>query len=646
MPEITRESGDLIVRFPVREPQALSVVRNLPVRSWSTRRNAWVVPLNVENWQALVAAGFELPGEAPTISAYTVGVHQKMWAVRVPATPNNVEACQRIPDGRQWRPDPVNAWVCKPTRANLEYLNRVFPTANWDEAAIAMGEPLLAVAEQSKVLAELKADAERAVPDVNDYRFSPEYPPFNHQKIAFARSRDAEAFALLMEQGTGKSRVIVDTACWLEQHGKIDAVLVICPNSVKSNWGEEVQKFSPPHVRHVVVEWQAGLSETDKDKLRQAAAEPGVLPWLVMNVEALSSGKGTAAAEAYLSRYRGLMVVDESTRIKTPSANRTRAALHLGQLAYYRRILTGTPVTKGPLDLYTQFKFLDPHILGFSSFYAFRNHYALMGGFQGKQVIGYANLEELQSKILPFSYRVTSDECQDLPDKIYQRLEVELSDEQRKLYKAMKDEMLVEFSGREVGATIVLSQMLRLQQIVGGFLPVFNEIGETVGFEAIPGKNPKLEAMLELIEDTDSKAVIWARFRPEIELISRRLRELYGDESVVEFHGGVNENDRTAARRSFQDPGSPVRFFVGQTQTGGIGINLTEACLMIYFSNDFSLEARLQSEKRVHRYGLSHAVTIVDLVAKKTLDRKVIATLRSNNEVAAKVNGDNLKEWI
>ena len=488
--------------------------------------------------------------------------------------------------------------------------------------------------------------------------------PFAHQLHAFETSRDRKAFALLCEQGTGKSKMVVDTACWLWQRGEIDGVLVICPNSVKTNWvTDEIPRHHSPDVPWVAAWWSANGRAVDRERWRvaQSIAPPAItLPWLVVNVESLSArGEAYDACERFLDSRRVLLVVDESSKIKN-RVKRTKAVIKLGQLAAYRRICSGTPVTQGPLDLFTQFRFLDSDILGFDTFTAYKNRYALFDTrFGFPKLIKYLNLDELQAKIAPHSYRVTRAECLDLPPKVYQKLEVDLAPAQRKAYNAMRDQMLVELGdGRSVSATIVLTKLLRLQQITGGFLPFVpppdvDEGMQRAGLalcaastEPLPGPNPKVEALLDFVEQVPGKVIVWARFRAELEAITHALVKEYGADAVVEFHGGVSDEGRTYARQRFQDAALRVRFFVAQTDVGGYGLTLTAAQSVVYYSNTFSLEARLQSEDRAMRIGQTGSVTYVDLIARDTLDNRVLQALRGKQDLASLVLAEPIREWI
>ena len=496
--------------------------------------------------------------------------------------------------------------------------------------------------------------------------------PFKHQEDVFLASRDKEYFALLMEQGTGKSKVTVDTAAWLYAQGKIDAMLVIAPNGVHSNWIiNEIPIHCPDYVMPQAALYRSQMSKDEEKKLCKVLdPENTGLRIVALNIEALVTQKGVNFVKNFLLGFRTLLVVDESSVIKSPKAQRTKNLLKLSIHAKYRRILTGTPVTQGPLDLYTQFAFLDQHILRTSSFYAFRNRYAILkemrtAGRSFMNVIGYTNLDELQTLIAPHSYRVTKSECLDLPEKLYSKRYVTLSDTQAKLYKALKKEVVAEFNGMVMSTPLALTKLLRLQQIVGGFfqpdVPMeFKEEVDANGNlqlvpvehaakppQAIDKVNPRVESLIELLEETNGKVIIWARFRAEIEAISTRIRSVFGNTTVVEYHGGIDNEQRSDAIRTFQDSESPARFFVGHVQAGGKGITLTAATTVIYYSNNFSLEDRLQSEDRCHRIGQKHNVTYIDMIAQGTLDEKVVETLRNKKSVADLITGDEpLENWV
>ncbi len=643
----------------------LSVVRSLPSRRWVSGDLVWHAPFITENHAHLVGAGFdpdEFGIDPPTVSGYYVGTHRTLFMIKTPFDMKSL--CQRIPEYSRWS-GALGAWTCKKTRRNVEYLMSMFKNLTWTSEALEFCASYLS-AEQRTDHQRTQKEEILAMDEVEvlDYKWGTQ--PYEHQAKAFKLSRDAENFALLMEQGTGKTKVAIDTTVWMLTQSRIDALLVVCPNGVKSVWPEEWEIHCPDYVEYAVTVYSATMKKADREALEAVLHyNSPVLDILVMNVEAFSTPKGVKVAEQFLRSRRVLWTLDESSRIKTPGAKRTKSILKLRHFAAYRRILSGTPITGGPLDYFTQMKFLDPDILGFGSYYAFRNHFCVMisgrgaGGQEYKEIVEYKNLDELIALVDPHSFRVERADCLDLPEKIYQKFVVELSSEQKRIYKQMKRDMIAELSSLEtVTAPMVLVQILRLQQITGGFIggvhktqedeeSVVDFVSQSESYiSAIEGSNPKLLALLEIADDVVGKVIVWSRFRPEIEVISAGLRKKYGADSVVEFHGGISIDERTKARLSFQDPESPIRFFVGNPQAGGLGITLTEAQTVIYYSNSFSLEQRLQSEDRVHRIGLKHIVTYIDLLADNTVDIKVLTALREKKTLASLVQGDQWREWV
>lgn len=642
---IVKHVGDELVLRPQTQEE-LRFVRNLPSRKFDGKTESWRVMLVHENWDLLAAQGYldGLSVARPNRSAYHVEVVRKKLAVYVPPTSENIFKCKSIPENKMWEPR-LEAWICKPSLRNFDYLKSTFPDLTWSSDALG----LYKLADDARVAAKVLRDKKEAIVaqdvEVHDYKFGT--TPFQHQMKAFLLGRDEPAFMLSMEQGTGKSKTFIDNACYLFLKNKIDAVLLICPNSVKSNWPDEVLLHTSPDVEHEIIVWETGVPKDFETRRKNAKAQ-GKLFWVIMNIEAFSSKKGADFALAFCSKNETIVCVDESSKIKTVSATRTKNVMKLRPITKYRRTMSGTPITQGPLDAFSQYAFLDPKILGFSSYFSYKNHFAVTGGFQNREIIGYNNLEELQDLIDPYSFRVLKADCLDLPEKIYQRLTVDMNPEQKRLYKQIQNEMLATFAGHEIEVINILAQMLRLAQVTGGFIAVPGDpdAGIEPHVEPIPGTNPKLVALLDTLENIVGKAIIWCRFRPEIDLIQEALRNEYGHDSVVEFHGGVSTDDRTRARREFQDASSPVRFFVGQVQTGGIGLTLTQAKTVFYYSNSFSLEDRLQSEDRAHRIGQDQHVTYIDLVAKGTIDVKTLSALRSKKNLANLITGDNWTQWI
>ena len=439
-----------------------------------------------------------------------------------------------------------------------------------------------------------------------NYKFKTK--PYDHQITALEKSWDKKEYAYFMEMGTGKSKVLVDNIAMLYDKGKINAALIIAPKGVYRNWfSGEIPNHLASHIDHKTVLWTATTSKT-KDKEYQQLFKVDIdLHILVMNVEAFSTKKGLEFATRFLNCHNTLMAIDESTTIKTPTAKRTKAILTLGLLAKYRRILTGSPVTKSPLDLYTQCGFLDSFLLGFDSYYAFRNRYATMldrnfGGRRVQIVGGYKKLGELSDKLKNFSYRVLKEDCLDLPPKTYIQREVELTDEQKQIYSTMKSAALASIKGKMATAPHVLTQMMRLHQITCGHLK--NDDGTTTDL-----KNSRTDELINLLDEVEGKVIIWANYIHDIEALVKTVSKEYGEETVVQYYGATSADDRAKAIKAFQDPNSKVKYFIGNPQTAGYGITLTEAGTVVYFSNGYDLEKRLQSEDRAHRIGQKKSVT-------------------------------------
>ena len=478
---------------------------------------------------------------------------------------------------------------------------------------------------------------------VKNYRFKTK--PYAHQITALEKSWDKEEYAYFMEMGTGKSKVLIDNIAILYDKGKINGVLIIAPKGVYKNWySSEIPTHLASHIQYKSVLWTALISKTKQEELNSLFTSDYNLHVLVMNVEAFSTKKGLQFALKFLNSHNTLMAVDESTTIKTPSAKRTKSILALSKYAKYRRILTGSPITKSPLDLYTQCGFLDEDLLGFSSYYAFRSRYAHMvernfGGRRVQIVKSYQRLDELSKLIEPFSYRVLKEDCLDLPEKIFIRREIELTDEQEKLYATMKQMALATLNGKLLTAPNVLTQLMRLHQITcGHFKSDDGKIQEL--------KNNRIEELMSILEETEGKAIIWANYIYDIERIVEAIKKQYGDDSVVQYYGAINTDERQKNIERFQNPLSTFRFFVGNPQTGGYGITLTAANTVIYYSNGYDLEKRLQSEDRAHRIGQKKSVTYIDLIAEGTVDEKIVKALRKKIDIASQIMGEELKSWI
>ena len=469
--------------------------------------------------------------------------------------------------------------------------------------------------------------------------------PYAHQLKALEMSWNKEVFAYFMEMGTGKSKVLLDNAAMLFDKGKIDSVLIVAPKGVYKNWFDsEIPEHLPEHINRNVVLWKSLVTRQQKLKCDSLFDRDFTkIQILLMNVEALSTKKGFDFARQFLNAKRVLFAVDESTTIKNPGAKRTKNILQLSKLSKCRRILTGSPVTKSPLDLYTQCFFLDPYLLDFTSYYAFRNRYAEMraanfGGRSIQIVSGYKNLAELAETLKSFSYRVLKDDCLDLPSKTYMKRVIQLTPEQKRVYQQMKSMALAELKGKMITTVNVITQLMRLQQITCGHFKADDGSMQDI-------KNNRIDELMDVLEELEGKAIIWAHWRHDIDMIVREIEKEYPG-SVVTYYGGTTVEDRQKAIKEIQNPESKIRFLVGTPQTAGYGITLTGASTMIYYSNGYDLEKRQQSEARIDRIGQEKPMTYIDILAEDTIDEKIVKSLRKKVNIATEIMGEELKAWI
>ena len=475
-----------------------------------------------------------------------------------------------------------------------------------------------------------------------NYKFKTK--PYAHQITALEKSWNKKVFAYFLEMGTGKTKVAIDNMAMLYDNGKINGALIIAPKGVYKNWySQEIPDHLATHIKPKTVLWQALINQKQQ-KLLDTLFEPGLdFHILVMNVEAFSTKKGVDFAARFLNSHNTFMVIDESTTIKNPGAKRTKNIVALGKYAKYRRIMTGSPVTKSPLDLYKQCEFLDEYLLDHSSYYTFRTRYAVMrkANFNGRSVeivVGYKNLGELSEKLKPFSYRVLKDDCLDLPKKTFMKRVITLSAEQEKVYKQMKQMALAQLNGKLLTTANALSQLMRLHQITCGHFKANDGSTQVL-------KNNRLNELSELLEEVEGKAIIWAHYQYDVQTILDAIKKEYGEEAVVDYYGKTPNEERQDNIQKFQsDP--RCRFLVGTPSTGGYGLTLTAASTMIYYSNGYDLEKRQQSEARIDRIGQEKPMTYIDIICEDTVDERIVKALRKKINIATEIMGEELKEWI
>ena len=475
-----------------------------------------------------------------------------------------------------------------------------------------------------------------------DYKFKTK--PYAHQLTALEKSWNKENFAYFMEMGTGKTKVLIDNLAMLYDKGKVDSALIIAPKGVVKTWYEqELPTHLPDHIENVSVLWQPNITKTQQEKLDSLFEIDSALHILIMNVEALSTEKGVKFANKFINSHKTLMAIDESTTIKTPTARRTKNIIKTGLNAKYKRIMTGSPITKNPLDLYTQCEFLDPWLLDFSSYYAFRNRYAEMKTMhvhgRSIQVIDkFQNLSELSDTVKQFSYRVLKEDCLDLPPKNFVTRHITLTPDQKRVYEQMKKAAMAVLNGKVTTTMTVLTQLMRLHQITCGYVTADDGSVQEID-------SNRIKELMSILEETEGKVIIWANYQMSVGDIIRNLTKTYGKDSYVHYYGLTPQEIRQENIVRFQtDPN--CRFIVGTPQTGGYGITLTQANTVIYYSNSYDLEKRLQSEDRAHRIGQKKNVTYIDLIAEDTVDEKIVDALKKKINIASQVMGEELKDWI
>ena len=530
--------------------------------------------------------------------------------------------------GRRWSKKD-RAWMVPLTLEVTDRLKEVFPKEQlWEAPDLTEFLAGLKRSHTEVVQAKEEPGSRPGLPA--DLVFASP-PPFEHQKTGLALCLWKRNFAIFAEQGTGKSRMMIDLLQYLRprflQLGQVG--LVVAPLSVTENWKIESKKFG----RDLDVVVLTGSSTQKEGQVKTAL--PGQI--LVVNYESAWRIEN-ALAELKI----GALICDESQRLKTRSTQQAKALVHLGKNAERKYILTGTPMPNGPLELFNQIRFLDSNIFG-SSFYGFRDRYAVMGGYKNYIVVGWKNMDELSNKLQGISYRVKKSECLDLPAKLYKEYRLDMSDEQRQVYDKMAKDLVAEIAGQKINVNIALAKIGKLRQITSGFAY------RPDGVAAELDKNPKLDQLMELlgpILKEGHKVVIWTLFRHEMEVISRMINNVFPEAGQVGISGeDSNPLHRQHAVNAFQTD-YRVKVFLGQQRAGGLGITLTAGDYCIYFSNDFSPEIRMQSEDRLHRIGQVNRVTYIDLIMRNSIDVTIWNLLKKKQELSKGILERKIQEVV
>ena len=509
-----------------------------------------------------------------------------------------------------------------------------------------------------------------------------------HQLEALRRMNGKPYYGLLMEQGTGKTWALLADAERMYSRGLIDGVFVVAPNGVHSNW---IKREIPAHMEGNIIArfWRSGPSKKHLQWVEQIFTprepnEPPPLRILAMSLDAVITKSGREFAERFLNATNSVFILDESSSIKNPTAVRTEVVMSMRKLARAARIADGTPITKAPVDLFQQMEFLYSGLLGTTSYRAFMAEYAelipmaeayeVIKKFNSGQAITpyerqvlnsvdygtrekmkrnprmqyaqiverdasgapkWRNLERLTALLEPHTFRVLKKHCLDLPEKIYKTITFELSSEQQKAYDKMQKEFRIEITEDSSDDIPVseLAALSKLQQITSGFV----KLPETGVVHYVSENNPRLKLLMDTIKFIDGKFIVWAKFHEELDAIKAAM-EAAGIETVS-YHGRIGQAEKEDAIERLQN--GTARCFLGHAQAGGIGLTLTAAETAIYFSCDFNLRLRLQSEDRCHRIGTKNNVVYIDLAAEDTIDEGIAANLQRKKRLAALVLGDD-----
>lgn len=478
------------------------------------------------------------------------------------------------------------------------------------------------------------------ITEINKYQHRHKLQPYDHQRQEFETTRDKKAWGLFWEMGTGKTKVILDTAVHLFNKCEIDGVIVIAPKGCYLNWINEIENHVQDDVPIKIASWSAVMNKQrqwDFDQIMQPQDDR--LDFLLVNTEAFSSERAFNEVMRFCKTHYAMVVIDESSAIKNPKAGRTKRIMKLREAVEYRRIMSGTPVSQGPLDMFTQSEFIGKSQLGFRTFTEYRSFYAILvniplgGGRSFPKIEGYRNLGKLEQDIKKFSSRVLKTDCLDLPPKIYETWNVEHTPAQARAYRELCNEAMTQLdNGEMITQTDALGVVLRLSQINSGFLK--NSEGEIV---RIPTNRP--QELLEVLSQLQGKALIWARFHEDMHQIREALSAEFGLESHGFYYGESSDSERADTLDRFRND-DRCRWFVGSAATGGMSLTLTQASSVIYYTHDYSLQNRLQSEDRAHRIGQTKPVLYMDMVVRKTIDAKVLKAVKAKKDLSTLILND------
>jgi len=473
--------------------------------------------------------------------------------------------------------------------------------------------------------------------------------PFDHQREDFENTREKRAWAHFHEQGTGKSKIVVDSAAYMYEEGEINGLLVLAPNAVHQNWRtDEMPTHLPDRIaeRAKMVSFLNAKKKTKwhQRELRDFLAYKDGFKVMTMPYSGFMTKEGKELAWAFMQQ--GIMMVcDESGEIKTPGAKRTKSVVAAGKYPIYTRILDGTPTAQSPFDVYAPVRYLQNDYwkqYRIPTYQAFKHRFGTFMGAPngGEFCTGYVNLDELHEWLQPISSRVLKEDVLDLPERLYAKARFEMTPEQQRIYNQIETEYRTEVNGMEWEADLAIVRQLRLQQVACGYLPTPEEEGENAEpYQLIGDKNPRLDLQLELLEHTPHQAIVWCRFRLDIDLLTKALGS-----SAVRLDGSLDEEGREKSKASFK--AGNAQWLIANPAVGGTGLTLNCAKSMFFYSNSFVPRHRLQAEDRNHRIGQDTSVLVTDLMAMNSIDYHIVKSLRKKRKVSAETLGDREVEWV
>ena len=457
--------------------------------------------------------------------------------------------------------------------------------------------------------------------------------PFKHQYDAVMRFYNKSYGALFCEMGTGKTKIMIDI---LQNPNSLDCLtydaIIAAPNGLHHNWAiNEI----PAHALNAEVYcWKGPIkNKKNKQEFNKFLKVTSNRIFLI-NIEALRTKPGYSTTETFIKQCKpnSHFIIDESTCIKNPKAIQTKNILKLSKDIARKWILNGTPITQSPLDLFTQCKFLNKDAIPYNTYTAFKHTFAIeqtmtMGSRSFRKVVGFQNLEKLTKTIEPFSLRIEKKDCLDLPDKVFEKVAIELTPEQERLYDSMKKDCIAMLeNGKLVSTTLALTRIIKLHQILTGFVTTDDDTEHAIDNNRI--------AALQQIAETTRPLVVFCAYKFNVKQIKLALEDKY---SIVTYTGNDNTTQKNNAVQMFQDGKADI--FIG-TSAAAKGLTLHRANTMVYFSNNYSLETRLQSQDRIHRIGQNNKCTYIDLVVPKTVDDAILNKLKLKQELSSMVLDD------